>query len=113
MRIDLPQGTLETLILKTLSWGAQHGYGIGRSIERTSGDTLTIEEGSLYPALHRMEKRAWISAEWRQTENNRRGKYYSLTTEGRKQLAAQAQTWSSLVQSVGRVLQANQPVLQS
>jgi PadR family transcriptional regulator, regulatory protein PadR len=106
MRLELPQGTLETLILKALSWGEQHGYGIGRAIERTSGDSLTVEEGSLYPALHRMEKRGWIEADWRKTENNRRGKFYTLTAEGRKQLASQSQTWSQLVQSVGRVLQA-------
>jgi transcriptional regulator len=107
MRVDLPQGTLETLILKTVSWGELHGYGIGRAIERTSGDSLTIEEGSLYPALHRMEKRGWIEAEWRQTENNRRGKYYRLTADGRAQLAAQSKSWLHLVHSVGRVLQSN------
>ena len=111
MRLDLPQGTLETLVLKTLSWGNLHGYGIGRWIEQTSGDTLTIEEGSLYPALYRMEKRGWITAEWRVTENNRRAKYYALTAEGRKQLQALSQTWSQLVQSVGRVLQANEPAV--
>jgi transcriptional regulator len=109
MRVELPQGTLETLILKTLSWGAMHGYGIGRWIERTSDDALTVEEGSLYPALHRMEKRGWIAPEWRQTENNRRAKYYALTAEGRRQLAAQTQRWSVLVASVGRVLQAVAP----
>jgi transcriptional regulator len=108
MRVELPQGTLETLILKALSWGQQHGYGVGRAIERSSADALTIEEGSLYPALHRMEKRGWIEAEWRQTENNRRGKYYRLTTEGRKQLAAQSKSWQHLVQSVGRVMQTTQ-----
>ena len=82
-RVELPQGTLETLILKTLTWGTMHGFGIGRWIEQASGESLTIEEGSLYPALHRMEKRGWIEAEWRQTENNRRGKYYALTAAGR------------------------------
>jgi transcriptional regulator len=109
MRVELPQGTLETLILKTLSWGAMHGYGIGRWIERTSDESLTVEEGSLYPALHRMEKRGWIAPEWRQTENNRRAKYYALTDEGRRQLAAQTSRWSHLVASVGRVLQAATP----
>jgi transcriptional regulator len=107
MKVDLPQGTLETLILKTLSWGQMHGYGVGRWIERASDDTLVIEEGSLYPALHRMEKRGWIEAEWRQTENNRRGKYYALTAEGRKQLRTQSQSWLHLFESVGRVLQTN------
>ena len=109
MRVELPQGTLETLILKTLSWGAMHGYGVGHWIERTSDESLTVEEGSLYPALHRMEKRGWIAAEWRQTENNRRAKYYALTDEGRRQLAAQTTRWSYLVASVGRVLQAATP----
>ena len=109
MRVELPQGTLETLVLKTLSWGPMHGYGIGRWIERTSESALTVEEGSLYPALYRMEKRGWIEAEWRRTENNRRAKYYVMTAEGRRQLAAQTQSWSHLVASVGRVLQAGTP----
>jgi DNA-binding PadR family transcriptional regulator len=74
MKIDLPQGTLETLVLKTLSWGPLHGYGIGRWIERASDAGLVIEEGSLYPALYRMEKRGWIESDWRQTENKRRAK---------------------------------------
>ena len=109
MRVELPQGTLETLILKTLSWGPMHGYGIGRWIERTSDSALTVEEGSLYPALYRMEKRGWIEPEWRQTENNRRAKYYVMTAEGRRQLTALTQTWAHLVTSVGRVLQAGTP----
>ena len=103
-RLELPQGTLETLILKTLTWAPMHGFGIGRWIEQASGDSLTIEEGSLYPALHRMEKRGWIEAEWRQTENNRRGKYYAITPEGRRRLKAQSQSWLNIVRSVGRVL---------
>jgi transcriptional regulator len=106
MKIDLPQGTLETLVLKTLSWGALHGYGIGRWIERASGDGLVIEEGSLYPALYRMEKRGWIDSEWRQTENKRKAKYYALTTEGREHLRAQATSWQHLVNVVGRVMVA-------
>jgi len=109
MRVELPQGTLETLILKTLTWGPMHGYGVGRWIERTSDGGLTVEEGSLYPALHRMEKRGWIAHEWRITENNRRAKYYLLTDDGRAQLAAQTQRWSHLVTSVGRVLGASVP----
>jgi PadR family transcriptional regulator, regulatory protein PadR len=104
-RTDLPQGTLETMILKTLSWGEQHGYGIGRWIERASGDSLTIEEGSLYPALHRMEKRGWITATWRLTENNRRGKYYELTREGREQLRVQSGSWQRVMESVAKVLE--------
>jgi PadR family transcriptional regulator, regulatory protein PadR len=109
MRVELPQGTLETLVLKTLSWGPMHGYGIGKWIERTSDDALTVEEGSLYPALYRMEKRGWVEAEWRRTENNRRAKYYVLTAEGRRQLAAARQQWTHLVVSVGRVLEAGAP----
>ncbi|AHG87968.1 transcriptional regulator, PadR-family [Gemmatirosa kalamazoonensis] len=109
MRVDLPQGTLETLVLKTLTWGPMHGYGVGRWIERTSDDSLIVEEGSLYPALHRMEKRGWIAPDWRQTENNRRAKYYVLTDEGRRQLASQTQRWSYLVASIGRVLEASTP----
>jgi len=109
MRVELPQGTLETLILKTLTWGPMHGYGVGRWIERTSADALTVEEGSLYPALHRMEKRGWVAHEWRVTENNRRAKYYLLTDEGRRQLGALTERWSYLVSSVGRVLEASVP----
>ena len=104
-RLDLPQGTLETLILKTLTWNPMHGFGIGRWIEQASDESLTIEEGSLYPALHRMEKRGWIEAEWRQTENKRRGKYYSITADGRRQLKAQSQSWLQIVRSVGLVLE--------
>jgi transcriptional regulator len=111
MRVDLPAGTLETMILKTLSWGPLHGFGVGRWIEHISDDALTVEEGSLYPALYRMEKRGWIKADWRVTENNRRAKYYSLTAEGRKQLAAQAKSWLHLVASVGRVLHARERVI--
>jgi transcriptional regulator len=107
MKIDLPQGTLETLVLKTLSWGPLHGYGIGRWIEKASGDTLVIEEGSMYPALYRMEKRGWIAAEWRQTENNRRAKYYALTDEGSAQMRNASRSWLTLVDSVGRVLYAD------
>ncbi len=107
MKIDLPQGTLETLVLKTLSWGSLHGYGIGRWIEKASGDTLVIEEGSLYPALYRMEKRGWIESDWRQTENKRRAKYYALTDEGRAHMQNASRNWMTLVDSVGRVLYAD------
>ena len=109
MRVDLPQGTLVTMVLKTLSWGPMHGFGIGKWIERTSKTALTVEEGSLYPALHRMEKRGWVEPEWRTTENNRRAKYYRLTSEGRRQLKALSQNWSHLVASVGLILQASEP----
>jgi transcriptional regulator len=109
VRVDLPQGTLETMILKTLTWGPNHGFAIGRWIERASNDTLVIEEGSLYPALYRMEKRGWIEPEWRTTENNRRAKYYALTAAGRKQFREQTKNWSQLVTSVSLVFDATKP----
>ena len=109
MRVDLPQGTLETMVLKTLSWGPMHGYGIGNWIERISNTALTVEEGSLYPALHRLETRGWLESEWRTTENNRRAKYYRLTSEGRKQFRALSKSWSYLVASVALVLEATEP----
>jgi PadR family transcriptional regulator, regulatory protein PadR len=97
-------GTLEVLVLKTLSWGPMHGYGIsGWLVDRTNG-ALEIEQGSLYPALHRMERRGWISAEWRLTDKNRRGKYYRLTSEGRKQLRLDAKAWSRFATAVAEVL---------
>ena len=95
-RVDLPQGTLETLILKTLTWGTMHGFGIGRWIEQASGDSLTIEEGSLYPALHRLERKGWLKGRWAMTANNRRAKYYELSKKGRTQLEAQVDTWRAL-----------------
>ena len=102
--LELLQGTLDVLILKTLSWGARHGYAIARWIRDTTGDVLRIEEGALYPALHRMEKRGWIEAEWGVSENNRRAKFYQLTTKGRQQLRAEATSWSRYSEAVARVL---------
>ena len=108
--IELFQGTLDLLILKTLSWGSTHGYGIARWIQQVTGDVLRIEEGSLYPALHRLERRGWISAEWGLSENNRRAKYYQLTTRGRQQLRAATSTWSTFANAVSSVLtSADQP----
>ena len=106
MRVELPQGTLETLVLKSLSFGPMHGYSIARWLETTSQTALTIEEGSLYPALYRMEKRGWIEPDWRVTENNRRAKYYRLTPEGRRQFRAQSKSWGHLVASIALVLEA-------
>ena len=103
-RVELPQGTLETLILKTLTWGTMHGFGIGRWIEQASGDSLTIEEGSLYPALHRMTQAGWLRPEWGASENNRRARYYSITPKGRKQLADEEKNWAQLTEAVARVL---------
>jgi PadR family transcriptional regulator PadR len=107
--IELLQGTLDVLILKTLSWGPMHGYGIARWLQHTTDDVLNIEEGSLYPALHRMERRRWIASEWGLSENNRRAKYYKLTTEGRRQLRAESSTWSTFSEAVSKVLTANGP----
>jgi PadR family transcriptional regulator, regulatory protein PadR len=102
--VELLQGTLDLLILKTLSWGSTHGYGIARWIQQVTGDVLRVEEGSLYPALHRLEKRGWISADWGLSENNRRAKYYALTTRGRQQLRTETSSWSVFSDAVGKVL---------
>jgi transcriptional regulator len=105
--IDSVQGTLDFLILKTLSWGEMHGYAIARWIFDTSGEELQIEEGTLYPALHRLEDRGWIEAEWGLSENNRRAKYYALTAAGRAELAERATGWTRFTRAVNRVLEAN------
>jgi PadR family transcriptional regulator, regulatory protein PadR len=107
MRVDLMQGTLDMLILKALTWGAMHGYGITRWLERQTDEALQVEEGSLYPALHRMAKRGWVKAEWGVSENNRRAKYYTLTADGRRQLKREAATWAQFTRVVGRVLAAD------
>lgn len=104
-RTDLMQGTLELLILKTLSREAMHGYGIVQRIHETVDDLLKVEDGSLYPALYRMEERGWISSEWGVSENNRRAKFYSLSRTGRKQLEAQTANWDRVSQAVTKILQ--------
>ena len=104
--IDLLQGTLDVLVLKTLTWGPKHGYGVARALQQLTDDVLHIEEGSLYPSLHRMERKGWITSEWGLSENNRRAKYYELTTAGRKQLVAEASTWTVFSQAVSKVLTA-------
>jgi PadR family transcriptional regulator PadR len=101
---DVLQGTLDLLVLKTLSHGPMHGYGIAVNIEQISEDALRVEEGSLYPALHRIEQAGWIGAEWKLTDNNRKAKYYRLTPSGRKQLAEEEEKWSRLTRAVGKVL---------
>ncbi len=106
--LDLLQGTLDLLVLKTLSWGPAHGYAIARWIERLTGEVLTVGEGSLYPALHRLEERGWIASEWQRSETNRRAKFYTLTARGRQQLRAETATWSRFVDAVGKVLRANE-----
>src|ERR1700745_3066141 len=96
-RIELLQGTLDMLVLRTRRWGAQHGYAISQAIRAQSSDVLQVETGSLYPALHRLEKHGWVVADWRQTESNQRAKYYRLTAAGRKQLTAEHARWEQLV----------------
>jgi PadR family transcriptional regulator, regulatory protein PadR len=102
--LELLRGTLDVLILKTLSWGPAHGYAIADWIETVTGDALQIEEGSLYPALHRLEKRGWIESEWGLSDNNRRAKYYRLTSRGRRELQAEASSWARFAVAVGKVL---------
>jgi transcriptional regulator len=102
---DLLQGTLVLLVLKTLARGPLHGYGITLHIQMVSKDILRVEEGSLYPALHRLEQEGWVSAEWDMSENNRRARYYRLTAKGRKQLAEEEKNWERLTQAVAHVLQ--------
>ena len=103
--LDLLQGTLDVLILKTLSWGAMHGYAVSRWIRQRTDDVLAVEDAALYQALHRLERRGWIEAEWGLSENNRRAKYYRLTAEGRRQLRAEATTWRRYAEAVFKVLE--------
>jgi transcriptional regulator len=104
--IDLPQGTLDLLILRTLSLGAQHGWAIAERVQQVSSDVLRIQQGSLYPALHRLERKGWIKAKWGTSDNNRRAKYYELTKSGRKQLEEETDAWEKLTAAVGQVLRA-------
>ena len=104
--LDLLRGTLDVLVLKTLAWGPRHGYDVARWIRERSGDTLRIEEGALYTALHRMESRGWIAAEWGVSESNRRAKFYKLTSPGRQQLTRQSTDWARYAEAVFRVLDA-------
>ena len=103
---DLLQGTLDMLVLKALALGPLHGYAIARRIQQVSGDVLRVEEGSLYPALYRMEERRWIAASWGTSENNRRAKYYRLTRAGRRELQAAGENWAKLAVAVSRVMQS-------
>lgn len=103
-RLELLQGTLDMLILKTLEFGPRHGYSIAERIEQVSGEVLLVEEGSLYPALHRLAKRGWIKAEWGASENNRKAKFYSLTRAGRRQLESEANDWTRLSDAIARVM---------
>ena len=105
-RSDLLQGTLDVLILKTLSTQAMHGWGIAQRIQQLSEDVLAVNQGSLYPALHRLEEKGWIAAEWGNSENNRRARFYTLTRAGRRQLADETESWERFAAAVGRVLAA-------
>jgi PadR family transcriptional regulator PadR len=105
-REDLLQGTLDLLILRTLQAGPQHGHGIGLAIRSSSQDVLQVDHGSLYPALHRLEKQGWLEGEWRLSENKQRARYYRLTAAGRRQLRAERQRWDRLTQAISRVLGA-------
>ena len=102
--LDLLQGTLDLLVLKTLTWGPMHGYAVARWIRDTTKDELQVEDGALYTALHRMEKRAWIAAEWGMSENNRKARYYRLTAAGRRQLLGQSAAFERYAKAVFRVL---------
>ena len=103
-RSDLLQGSLDVLVLKTLSNGAMHGWGVSQRIQQLSQDVLAVNQGSLYPALHRLEEKGWIEAEWGSSENNRKARFYSLTRFGRRQLAEETESWERFAAAVGRVL---------
>ncbi len=103
-RIELLQGTLDLLILQTLQWGAQHGYGISLAIRVNSGEVLQVDTGSLYPALHRLERKRWIKSEWRVSDNSQRVKSYRLTAAGKKQLAAERSNWETLSVAMAGIL---------
>jgi transcriptional regulator len=102
---DLIQGTLDLLILKTIALQPMHGWGIAQRIQQTSGDVLQVQQGSLYPALHRLEQEAWIKADWRETENNRRAKFYSLTAAGRRHMEKELANWKRLSGAIGLVVE--------
>jgi PadR family transcriptional regulator PadR len=107
-RIELLQGTLDMLILQTLRWGPQHGYGIAIAIRNGSSEALNVETGSLYPALHRLEKKGWIRFEWKTSEHNQRAKYYQITAAGRKQLTSEHSRWKRMVAAIGNLMNAGE-----
>lgn len=104
-RIEFPQGTLDLLILKSIALEPQHGWAISQRIQQLSDEVLQVQQGSLYPALHRLERRGWIKSDWELSENNRRAKYYALTDAGRKRLDAEMRSWKTLVTAIARVLE--------
>lgn len=103
-RIELLQGTLDMLILQTLQWGPQHGYGIVQALRLNSGDVFQVETGSLYPALHRLDRQGWVRSEWKQTESKQRARYYRITASGKKQLASEASRWEQMVDAIRAVM---------
>jgi PadR family transcriptional regulator, regulatory protein PadR len=103
-RIELLQGTLDMLILQTLCWGSRHGYAISQAIRAGSGDVLQVETGSLYPALHRLEKRGWLKSEWKQSENKQRAKFYNLTPKGKKQLLEEHSRWNQMSAAIASLM---------
>ncbi|MDZ4799679.1 MAG: PadR family transcriptional regulator [Bryobacteraceae bacterium] len=107
-QIDLLQGTLDLLILKALALGPMHGYGVSVRLQQLSANSLQVQQGSLYPALHRLEQQAWIQSEWGVSENNRKAKFYSLTATGREQLSKETANWTRMAQAIGLVLGAQE-----
>jgi transcriptional regulator len=105
--LELLQGTLDLLVLKALSWGPAHGYSVARWIQQLTDDVLQVGEGSLYPALHRLEERGWVESDWRRSENNRKAKFYTLTATGRVRLRAESRSWSRFAAAIAKVLQAS------
>jgi PadR family transcriptional regulator PadR len=103
-RIELIQGTLDMLILQTLKWGDQHGYGISQAIRAGSSDVLQVETGSLYPAMHRLERKGWVEAEWKKSESNQRAKFYRITARGRNQLAEDYERWGRMVATIEAIM---------
>ncbi|MBL0161350.1 MAG: PadR family transcriptional regulator [Bryobacterales bacterium] len=110
-QLELIRGTLDVLILKALAWGPLHGYAITSLIRRQTDDALLVEEGTLYPALWRLEKQGWVEAEWGLSANNRKAKYYGLTANGRRHLRAETRTWEAYAAAVGKMLNATSPPL--
>jgi PadR family transcriptional regulator PadR len=106
--IDLLQGTVDFLVLRTLAWSPMHGFGVARWIRETTKGTLQLDDGSLYPALHRMEHKGWVSSEWRITENKRRAKFYQLTAKGRRQLHAETAAWTRYTEAVKLLIRASE-----
>ena len=106
-RVELVQGTLDMLILQTLQWGPQHGYGISQAIRVNSGDVLQVETGSLYPALHRLERQRWVRSEWKQSESKQCAKYYRITRLGKKQLLSDHDRWQRVVDAIAAIMQVN------